>query len=354
MKLEKTAQGVYHATYWTPFGPKSVTTRATSKSEAQQVVKASKIEQIEAAAKAGALTQSAISQMLAGKNVTTSQAAQEWGKWLEINSGSRFTVNNYQTLIRRWIKDMDLSQVAPAMITPEHISQWVNNPDSAAKLSTRRLWMSVIREFYKFLTGTGYTMANPSMLVKIHWQELSHEQKETAEIEVFTDLEFARLVQAADGWAIKSHTPFFWGAAVRLGRYLGLRLGDICNLEWASFNTKPGYVKVWTRKRNVPVFLPLDEAELKRAVDLIPKNDDPHCFPVEHYMTNEPKDRQRLSKYFERLCAMAKIKGKSFHGLRHTYATECARHGKATPHIAQDLGHRSLSTTERYIHAGKE
>ena len=75
MKLEKTNRGVYHTPYWTPFGTKSVTTRALFKEEAQKIIKASKLEQIEATAKAGALTQSAISQMLAGKNITTSQRA---------------------------------------------------------------------------------------------------------------------------------------------------------------------------------------------------------------------------------------------------------------------------------------
>ena len=356
MKLEKSDRGVYHASYWTPFGTKTTSTKAHSKEEAQKVVKASKIEQIEQAAKAGALTQSAISQILSGKQVTTSQALHEWTKWLELNSGSRFTVSSYATTLNAWIQDMELSSVMPSMITAKHISDWVNNRRSAAKLSTRRMWLSVIRKFYKFLTGIGYALANPSLLVTIHWQNLSHEQKETKEKEVFSDIEFSRLVVAADNWQIKSHTPGFWGVAIRLSRYLGLRLGDICNLEWAALKFKPGYIqiKVWTRKRNTPVCLPLDEPELQRAIAMIRHDDAQYCYPLERYISNEPKDRHRLSKYFQRLCEMAGIEGKSFHCLRHTYATECARKGKSMPHIAADLGHRHLTTTELYIHTGKE
>jgi len=215
------------------------------------------------------------------------------------------------------------------------------------------MWLSVIREFYKFLTGIGYALANPSLLVTVHWQNLSHEQKETKEKEVFSDIEFNRLVDAADNWQIQSHTENFWGVAVRLGRYLGLRLGDICNLEWVALK-KPGYIKVWTRKRNVDVYLPLDELAVSMAIAMIPRDDPKYCFPIERYITNEPKDRHRLSKYFQRLCEMAGIEGKSFHCLRHTYATECARKGKSMPHIAADLGHRHLTTTEQYIHTGKE
>jgi integrase len=37
------------------------------------------------------------------------------------------------------------------------------------------------------------------------------------------------------------------------------------------------------------------------------------------------------------------------HGLRHTHATELAREGVSVGLIQQQLGHRSLATTDRYL-----
>ena len=46
----------------------------------------------------------------------------------------------------------------------------------------------------------------------------------------------------------------FWLPAVLIGRYTGLRIGDVVRLEWESLST-PGKFIVWTRKRDKRIAL---------------------------------------------------------------------------------------------------
>jgi integrase len=50
----------------------------------------------------------------------------------------------------------------------------------------------------------------------------------------------------------------FWYCATLIGCYAGLRLGDICSLEWSCLQ-HPNKLIVWTDKRDTQVELPVDE-----------------------------------------------------------------------------------------------
>jgi integrase len=59
--------------------------------------------------------------------------------------------------------------------------------------------------------------------------------------------------------------------------------------------------------------------------------------------------RSKLSVQFGRILDACEIKGKSFHCLRTTLATELNIKGESLENIAEALGHASTRTTEGYI-----
>ena len=311
-------------------------------------MKESKLEKIELAAKANAITQSSISHILVDRNVTMDDAFKEWMEWLNSRSGSHNTIETYRLRVKRWLDDCKLHNAQPSSITEEDISYWVNR-ECGASLQTRNLDMVAIKMFWKFVVAKGYSVANPSAFVTIHWQNLTQEQRTHRITEIYTDSEYAKAKAAADSNDSDRFTPGFWGAAVRIARRLGLRISDICTLEWSSFAVE-GKVKINTRKRNIMVELELNHPEIAEALRLFKNEHSVYVWPLERQMVIGSVYRGILSSEYRRMMRNIGLKGKTFHGLRHTFATELRNAGKDLPHIARSLGHQSFFTTMGYLH----
>ena len=115
----------------------------------------------------------------------------------------------------------------------------------------------------------------------------------------------------------KNSELFFWLFAVRCSSTTGLRLGDICQLQWRCFG-EPGKIVVWTDKTNRRIEHILSP-ELEEIVTQIPVVSATHLFPDQHAVINDVKRRALLSVQFTRICERIGIKGKSYHCTMHPY-----------------------------------
>ena len=131
---------------------------------------------------------------------------------------------------------------------------------------------------------------------------------------------------------------------IRIAIGTGLRRENLINLEWEQIDLQNCHIKV-TVKGDKELYIPF-VAELKEVLLryrsgrlLISKR----IFPDKNY------DR-KLRQY----CRDLKIKGASFHTLRHTYGSWLAMGGVDIKTIAELMGHESINTTQRYIHIASE
>ena len=151
---------------------------------------------------------------------------------------------------------------------------------------------------------------------------------------------------------------------VLLCLYTGLRLGEICALKTDSIDLtrKCIYVnqtvqrirsedmggktqlmisepKTASSKREIP----LCNLLLKLLAKYKPK--------TEYLLGNKPTEprtyQYKLNQYF----SILSIKGKHFHSLRHTFATNCIESGMDPKCLSEILGHADVNTTlNRYVH----
>jgi len=341
MKLTKSG-GQYYAVIKAPSGKtKRIPTQATSLKEAKHIVQAANIADLEMAGKVNALTQETLARILGDKRMTCRAAADQWVERMQFASISGMTIANTKSYVDLWMKDQGVENLPPSAITEKHIAPWVNDPNSEAKVGTRRVKLSAVRSFFQFCAHQGWVMRNPAWDLRINMNVLDHRQKETQHRKPFTDDEVRKLLRATD------EKPF-WQAAIAFGRYAGLRLGDICQLEWDCFQT-PGEMVVWTDKRNKRVRLKLN-AQLESVLNHVPILSNKYLFPEERKRVADPKTRAWFSVTFQRICEREDIHGKSFHSLRHAYATAKAKGGATLAEIKDDLGHTSEKTTEGYVH----
>ncbi|MEW6303780.1 MAG: tyrosine-type recombinase/integrase [Verrucomicrobiota bacterium] len=332
-------RGVYHARFKTQHGTKTLSTKQRDKRAAAQAAKEAGVAEIEAAAQAGRLATEAMSRALTGRKVTLAAAIVHYGEWQgSIGRSARF-IQEATYWLARWVRELKLENQPPGIITEKHISKFVNDPDSKLKLSSRKQVLSFITTFLDMCSAKGWVVGNPARLVRINFAVLSHEQKEAKTREPFNDLEISRILHNTEG---------FWHVATYLGRHHGYRLGDVCQLQWESFN-QPGQIIVWTDKGDVRLVHKVD-SKLIDEIAKIPITDPKYVFPKEREIILSPTLRPVLSTQFKRLCQKLGIKGKTFHNIRHTYATERKNEGAPLETIRGELGHASAHTTAGYIH----
>jgi len=188
-------------------------------------------------------------------------------------------------------------------------------------------------------------------------------KKKKNQVEAFTKAEQSRVDQY-----LQEH-PSQYNLAIWISLYCGLRIGEVCALQWKDIqfsketilvdktliriqkkktddNAKTEVVlqkpKTESSSRTVPIpsFLVsiLEEYKNKDEIYVITGTD--------HYM--EP--RVCLRK-FKKIIEKIGISDYTFHACRHTFATRCVEIGMDAKTLSELLGHASVKTTlDRYVH----
>jgi integrase len=333
-------RGTYRFTLTNTKGRRrEIDTGQTTKPEAIAVIRESAAPELMAVAKAaGRVTSDVVSQLTAGRKITMAKALPEFVRWIRSNSTSVSTLHNCTVTINAMIERLNVASVSPMFVTEEQIDSYVND-GSNAKMGTLVDRLSIIRKFFKFCTAKGYCFANPATIVNVRMDRLTQAQREPTKRFPFTEEEVDTMRADLRG---------FWKTAMIIGLHTGLRLGDVCCLEWSSVGEKA--LTVWTDKRDRRVELPLNPSELRKAIASIPYEDKRYCFPSMANMVTDKSGTAKASCYFVRHIKRMGIEGKSFHCLRHTYATNCRAEGVEMPHISKNMGHQSEWTTRGYVH----
>lgn len=347
MKLEKNKDGYWRVSFVGQDGRRHrVSTRTKDKAEAKRAVNRSRLGDIEATAKAGMLGRDAVDRALTGKrSMTFAKALEAWLEWERDNATSTMTIYNKESRVTAWLKDMKLFSKTASSLTTKHISDWIHADDKGS-LGNRQMLLACIRAFCKWMSIAGHIQGDPSRLVRIKKDLLSHDQKEKRVINLWTDQQVKHLLKQVHPSGQEGNDSF-WYCAVLLGRYAGMRLGDVCQLRQECLSTM-GYLVFWTDKRQTRVEIPLDSQPIREAVTWLPPRSD-YLWPVAASEIVDPKIRSKYSVRFRRLVDAVGLPGDlTFHGLRHSFAMDCMKKGVDYPHIAALMGHMKATTTKRH------
>lgn len=155
----------------------------------------------------------------------------------------------------------------------------------------------------------------------------------------------------------------------------GLRIGEICALKWSDIDIQEGVLHV---QRTIQRIYSIDE-DGKRHTELIidsPKTKNSYrdiplspdlikifkafekiLNPEFFVLTNEvkPTEPRTYRSYYYELMQRMEIKAIKFHGLRHSFATQCIASKADVKTVSVLLGHSNISTTfNLYVHPDME
>lgn len=269
------------------------------------------------------------------KPIALSNAHEEFKNFLKTNQKSNSTVIAYGKDIEQLVSflnelqrnhihevskdDLDafLAKLTSQGYTPKSISRKINST----------------RTFYRFLKVSEYITDDPSLLV-------SHPKYQLAPPRILTPTEYRALRDAA-----RNDNRMF--AVIELLLQTGIRIGELANLRLSDVKKDSLHVAPFEKheERTVPLNKRAQEA-LNRYLEVRPKVSEDHLFVTK---SGKPFLIRNIRTAIERYFRLAEIKGAKVNDLRHTFVAHHLKHGISLIVLSRALGHKRLSTTERYL-----
>lgn len=194
------------------------------------------------------------------------------------------------------------------------------------------------RTFYRFLKINEMITDDPSLLV-------SHPRYELAPPRILKPTEYRALRDAARHDArMFSIIELLLQTGIRIGELAELRLTDI---QGDELSIRP-YEK--HEARMVPLNRPGKEA-LNSYLKNRPQVTDDHVFITK---SGKPFLVRNIRTAIERYFRIAEIENAKVNDLRHTFVAHHLKHGVSLVLLSKILGHKRISTTERYLEYVKE
>ncbi|MBI3984929.1 MAG: tyrosine-type recombinase/integrase [Candidatus Levybacteria bacterium] len=210
-----------------------------------------------------------------------------------------------------------LAKLASEGYTPKSVSRKINST----------------RTFYRFLKVNEYITDDPSLLV-------SHPKYQLAPPRILTPTEYRALRDAA-----RNDPRMF--AVIELLLQTGIRIGELANLRLSDVAKDTLHIAPFEKheERTIPLNKRATEA-LQRYMEVRPKVTDDHLFVTK---SGKPFLIRNIRTAVERYFRLAEIKSAKVNDLRHTFVAHHLKHGVSLLVLSKALGHKRLSTTERYL-----
>lgn len=210
-----------------------------------------------------------------------------------------------------------LAAMAQKGYTPKSLSRKINST----------------RTFYRFLKVNEYVTDDPSLLI-------AHPKYELAPPRILTPTEYRALRDAA-----RNDPRMF--AIIELLLQTGIRIGELANLRMEDVKENFLFIRSFEKHeaREVPLNRPSKEA-LKRYLDVRPHVSETRVFITK---SGKPFLIRNIRTAVERYFRLAEIENAKVNDLRHTFVAHHLKHGVSLVLLSKILGHKRLSTTERYL-----
>ena len=274
------------------------------------------------------------------KTISTKDAHEQFKKYLNEKKRSTSTIVAYGKDIQQLIAFLEeLEKHHIHEVTKEDIESFLaklSKNGYTPKSISRKL--NSTRTFYRFLKVNEYVTDDPSLLV-------AHPQYQLAAPRILTPTEYRALRDAA-----RNDPRMF--AVIELLLQTGIRIGELASLKIADVQKDTLHVPPIENhaERTIPLNKRAKEA-LDAYLKVRPKTKSDHLFITKSGKAFLIRNiRTAVERYFR----LAEIKNAKVNDLRHTFVAHHLKHGVSLVLISKVLGHKRLSTTERYLEYVKE
>lgn len=273
-------------------------------------------------------------------NVLIPSLVERFIKNLQGQEKSSFTIVAYKKDLEQFIGYLTASEIQDIReVKKEQINGFISKLLSekyTPKSASRKL--NSIRTFFRFLKQEGVIDQNPSL-------DVSHPKYVQSPPRIFTKLEY----RALRDFARDDQRTY---ALVEILLQTGVKIGELANLRVDDVKDGALHIRKYgkTPERDIPL-----NKMVKKAVDDYLKvrtnSKDDHVFITR---TGHPLLIRNIRQIISRCFREVGVENATVNDLRNTFIAHQLRQGASIEYIAKLVGHRRLSSTERFLNLVKE
>jgi len=287
-----------------------------------------------------------------------SQWLEKFGEYLATERNySRATVEGYGSdlaefgdFLRDYFKLEDVNEIALAKIDRAAVRAWLNQLYQDLTPASIERHLASARSFFRFLIRQGAANSNPAKLVRSPKKQRKL-PKVLSPDEVFALLETPEAV-TAEGIRDRAILELFYAS--------GMRVSELAGLNLDSVDLSRRLVRVFGKGSKERV-VPINDTSAQRLKEwlsvrsrfrkLVLNKDSEQALFLNR--RGRRISKQSLELMFKKYLKKSKIlRPATPHTLRHSFATHLLDSRMGIRSIQELLGHSSLSTTQKYTHAG--
>lgn len=209
--------------------------------------------------------------------------------------------------------------------------------DKGWKPATIRRKINAVRSLLRFAVKAGYLHTVPGQGLDLPADTGAPKSK------VLNELEVMSMIACSEGRD---------RVLIRLLYATGGRVSELCGLTWDSIaHNANGTATVTLFGKGAKTRHVVVSADTWAELAVL-RGDSPSNAPVFRSRKGGHLDRASVHRIIKKVAAQAGVTGDvSAHWFRHSHATHAIDRGVSLPLIQATLGHSSIATTQRYLHA---
>ena len=221
-------------------------------------------------------------------------------------------------------------------VTTDHLEQFKQSlKDNKYTLKSISRKLNSIKSFFKFLISEGTLTLSPASSV-------SHPKYEITPARILSPLEYRALRDS-----VRDDVRMY--GIVELLLQTGLRIGELAALQLQDISLEKSHLKIRAYESHDARRVPLNataKAAIERYVRERPKTKNTTLFITK---TGNPFLIRNIRTAVNRYFRIAGIEGAKVNDLRHTFVVEQLKAGVPIVELSHMVGHKRLSTTEKYL-----
>jgi site-specific recombinase XerD len=263
-------------------------------------------------------------------------------EFLNKQGKSQFTIVAYKKDLEQFVgylASQDISDIRD--VKREQIEGFINkliDENYTKKSASRKL--NSIRTFFRFLKKEEYIEQNPSI-------DIAHPKFTQTPPRILSKLEYRALRDIA------KEDPRTY-ALVEVLLQTGIKIGELAELHISDIGDNTIHIRSYGK--NIERDVPLNNAAKKAIQEYLSvrRNDggkDDHIFITR---TGQPLLIRNIRQIIDRCFKEVEIENATVNDLRNTFIAHQLMNGASLEYIAKVVGHRRLSSTERFLNLVKE